>query len=71
MLVLSRNEDESLRIGDDITVKILRVKGTKVRLGITAPRDVSVHREEVYEAIKRDGNRRPSTRRHGKQKGDK
>jgi carbon storage regulator len=52
VLVLSRLKEEEIVIGDNIRVKILDVRGDKVRLGITAPRDVSVHRLEVYEAIK-------------------
>ncbi len=60
MLVLSRNRDESIIIGDDIEVVIVDIRGDKVRLGITAPKDVSVHRREVYEAIKREGERRCS-----------
>lgn len=53
MLVLSRHENERIIIGDDITVQVIRLQGDKVRLGITAPSNVSVHREEVYDAIKR------------------
>lgn len=51
MLVLSRRIDESIQIGDDITVTILDVTGTQVRIGIRAPDDVSIHREEIYERI--------------------
>ena len=54
MLVLSRQKDESIIIGDDITITIVDVRGDKVRLGITAPKNVSVHRMEVYEAIQRE-----------------
>ena len=53
MLVLSRNKDESIMVGEDIEVMIIRVRGNNVRLGITAPRCVSVHRREVYDAIRR------------------
>lgn len=53
MLVLSRKIDESIVIGDDIEITIVDVRGDKVRLGITAPKKVSVHRREVYDAIKR------------------
>jgi carbon storage regulator len=53
MLVLSRHENEAIYIGDDVTVRIVAIQGDKVRLAIEAPRDVSVHREEVYRAIKR------------------
>ncbi len=54
MLVLSRNKDESIIIGDDIEITIVDVRGDKVRLGIVAPRNVSVHRKEVYDAIQRE-----------------
>jgi carbon storage regulator len=54
MLVLSRQRDESIIIGDNIVVTVVDVRGDKVRLGIEAPREVSVHRREVYEAIQRE-----------------
>ena len=54
MLVLSRQKDESIIIGDDIEITIVDVRGDKVRLGINAPRSVSVHRKEIYEAIQRE-----------------
>ncbi|AQT68115.1 putative carbon storage regulator protein [Anaerohalosphaera lusitana] len=54
MLVLSRQKDESIIIGDDVEVTIVDVRGDKVRLGITAPRSISVHRKEVYEAIQKE-----------------
>ena len=54
MLVLSRRKDESIIVGDNIEVKIIGVRGKKVRLGITAPRTIPVHRKEIYEAIKRE-----------------
>jgi len=54
MLVLSRQRDESIIIGDNIVITIVDVRGDKVRLGIQAPREVSVHRREVYEAIQRE-----------------
>lgn len=53
MLVLSRHEMESFKIGDDITVCVVEIRGDKVRLGIEAPKEVPVHRTEVYEAIQR------------------
>ncbi len=53
MLVLSRKKDESIVINDDITITIIEIRGDKVRLAIEAPRDVPVHRMEVYNAIKR------------------
>ncbi len=54
MLVLSRQKDESIMIGDDVEITIVDVRGDKVRLGINAPREISVHRKEVYEAIQRE-----------------
>ena len=54
MLVLSRQRNESIIIGDDVEVTIVDVRGDKVRLGITAPRNIPVHRREVYEAIQRE-----------------
>ncbi len=54
MLVLSRQRDESIVIGDDIIITIVDIRGEKVRLGITAPAHIPVHRKEIYEAIKRE-----------------
>ena len=54
MLVLSRQRDQSIMIGDDVEVTIVDVRGDKVRLGITAPKNIPVHRLEVYEAIQRE-----------------
>ena len=54
MLVLSRQRDESIIIGDNIVITIVDIRGDKVRLGINAPKDIPVHREEVYEAIQRE-----------------
>ena len=54
MLVLSRHRDESIIIGDDIVITVVDIRGDKVRLGITAPTRIAVHRKEVYEAIKRE-----------------
>ena len=54
MLVLSRQRDESIIIGDNIVMTVVDVRGDKVRLGIDAPREVSVHRREIYEAIQRE-----------------
>lgn len=51
MLVLSRSKSESIIIGDDIEVVVVNINGNRVRLGITAPKEVSVHRREIYEAI--------------------
>lgn len=54
MLVLSRQRDETIMIGDEVEVTIVDIRGDKVRLGITAPKEITVHRKEVYEAIKRE-----------------
>ena len=54
MLVLSRQKDESIMIGDEVEITIVDVRGDKVRLGITAPNTIPVHRKEVYEAIQRE-----------------
>ena len=57
MLVLSRQRDESIMIGDNIVVTIVDIRGDKVRLGINAPTEIPVHRQEVYEAIQRENMR--------------
>lgn len=54
MLVLSRQRDETIMIGDEIEITVVDIRGDKVRLGITAPTKIAVHRKEVYEAIKRE-----------------
>jgi len=54
MLVLSRYRDESIYIGDDVIITVVDVRGDRVRLGITAPSNVSVHRKEIYDAINRE-----------------
>ncbi len=51
MLILTRKVGETIRIGDDIAISVIDIRGNQVRLGIAAPRDVTVHREEVYEQI--------------------
>jgi len=56
MLILTRRSGESIKIGDDITISVIDVRGHQVRLGIEAPRDVVVHREEIYDLIQ-DQNR--------------
>ena len=53
MLILTRQLGETLMIGDQITVTVLSVKGNQVRLGVNAPKDISVHREEIYEKIRK------------------
>jgi carbon storage regulator len=54
MLILTRRVGESVMIGDDVTITVLGVKGNQVRVGINAPKNVAVHREEIYERIKRE-----------------
>ena len=54
MLVLSRQRDETIMIGDDVEITVVDIRGDKVRLGINAPRQIQVHRKEVYDAIKRE-----------------
>ena len=56
MLVLSRKKNESIVINNDITIVVVEIRGDKVRLGVEAPREVPVHRREVYEAIQRSQN---------------
>ena len=60
MLILTRRVGETVMIGNDVTVTVLGVKGNQVRIGVNAPKDIAVHREEIYERIKReqdhDGN---------------
>ena len=54
MLILTRRVGETVMIGDDVTVTVLGVKGNQVRIGVNAPKTVAVHREEIYERIKRE-----------------
>lgn len=62
MLVLSRKKNETIIIGDDITIVVVEIRGDKVRLGIEAPKEVPVHRQEVYDAIKRGAAQTQPTR---------
>lgn len=58
MLVLSRQEGEKIVIGDNITVEVCEIRGDKVRLGITAPKEVPIHRQEIADAIKQEAETR-------------
>lgn len=61
MLILTRGVGEALMIGDDVVVTVLGVKGNQVRIGVKAPRAVAVHREEIYERIKAEGQQKNGT----------
>ena len=63
MVVLSRKKNESIVINDDITIVVVEIRGDKVRLGIECPKEVPVHRREVYDAIHR--NEKPPTKDNG------
>lgn len=64
MLVLSRQRDETIMIGDEVEITVVDIRGDKVRLGITAPRHIQVHRKEVYEAIKRENQQAAGLKPH-------
>ena len=68
MLVLSRQRDESIMIGDDVEIIIVDVRGDKVRLGITAPKDIPVHRREIYDAIQREKGQKKEPKEEEKEK---
>ncbi len=68
MLVLSRQRDESIMIGDDVEIIIVDVRGDKVRLGITAPKSIAVHRREIYDAIQREKSEKKESEQQSKEK---
>ena len=59
MLILTRRVGETLMVGDEVTVTVLGVKGNQVRIGVNAPKDVSVHREEIYQRIQKEKENNP------------
>lgn len=61
MLILTRRVGETLMVGDEITITVLGVKGNQVRIGVNAPKNVAVHREEIYERIKDEQNHKDGT----------
>lgn len=62
MLILTRRVGESVVIGDDVTVTVMGVKGNQVRIGVDAPKEVAVHREEIFERIQQEGNNANATK---------
>ena len=65
MLILTRRVGETVMIGNEVTVTVLGVKGNQVRIGVNAPKDVAVHREEIYDRIKREEDGAPAAQSSG------
>lgn len=70
MLILTRRVGETVMIGDEVTVTVLGVKGNQVRVGVNAPKDVAVHREEIYERIQQEESGAPVVKKTGTEEGD-